>query len=1076
MQPKSLITDGNRLKPMKTAKDGRLAARGLAALLTVLYCCAFPAHAQISTWRLNPAAGDSFNTTTNWIPVGVPTGTALFGPTNGNVPLILANTRLNLILFGANAPSYSLGVFGPNTLELIGGGISNLSANHQVVDVLSGGTLAFGGSSAGNETIGYSNRGGTILFNASTAGSANFENQSGGTITFVNSSAGSSVINNNFGAATINFQGLSSADNSTISNFTLQGGGRIVFSGFSTAASAVITNFTAADSITFSGLSNAGNSTLQNVFGSTIIFTGASSGADAHVTSNGIFDISELTTGGTTVGSIAGSGEFFLGDKVLVTGLDGRSTTVTGIIADSGMGGGSGGQLDKVGPGTLTLLGNNTYSGGTNFIGGVVAVENDNNLGTGPLTFNGGTLEALSSGGGIDSDKPVELNTRGGTFLADAGTTSTLNGLLSGPGSFTKDGPGSLILTFDNSYTGGTTIKGGVLQLGNGGTTGDIQGNVQDNGTLVFNHSGTANGAKRTFDGLIYGTGSVVKAGRDTLELTNDNTFTGRLTIQNGILVAGIPAGSNQTTSYALGQGDVYLQAGTLRAPTLDPITINVGRDYIQGPNGTLELGVQGIDGKDYDHIVAAGSASVGGTLSVFSLNNFAPSNGNAFEVVRGDAGRSGTFSTINDFLNLNHLQRVDIYAKNAVVLLYLAPQPIEPPEPPIKPPVIPPVPGEMPGPNPPPIEEQDPDEVVPPTEPDAPIPEQEVVRLVDPTAGELTSLYQIGFSAADMQRFSLGDRMFQIQQSVVPPQPVTELASPTTKENEGKALEGKAPPPAPPPSPINRWGVWASSWGDFVDLDSTIAAQGYRFTTFGISAGVDYLIIPNHFAVGLLGGYSHSWINLTPSGSATANTGRGGLYATYFNQGWWVDVAGWAGGTNYSTSRQALAGTANGETSGWEASTFGEAGKDFLCGNFSFGPTVAMQYTNVHLNGFGENGSLVPLDIHGDSQDSLVTDVGGRAYYTWHGSNTTVIPQVKLAWEHEFLYSTLPLTISAPALAGATTTVNGPSVGHDSMIIDATLSIQPTSRIWLTIGYDGQVLRDHYFSNSVIGTLSFTF
>ena len=59
---------------------------------------------------------------------------------------------------------------------------------------------------------------------------------------------------------------------------------------------------------------------------------------------------------------------------------------------------------------------------------------------------------------------------------------------------------------------------------------------------------------------------------------------------QNGILVAGIPAGSNQTTSYALGQGDVYLQAGTLRAPTLDPIIINVGRNYIQGPNGTLEL------------------------------------------------------------------------------------------------------------------------------------------------------------------------------------------------------------------------------------------------------------------------------------------------------------------------------------------------------------------------------------------------------------------------------------------------------------------------------------------------------
>ena len=242
------------------------------------------------------------------------------------------------------------------------------------------------------------------------------------------------------------------------------------------------------------------------------------------------------------------------------------------------------------------------------------------------------------------------------------------------------------------------------------------------------------------------------------------------------------------------------------------------------------------------------------------------------------------------------------------------------------------------------------------------------------------------------------------------------------------------------------------------------------------MSAGVDYLLIPNHFAVGLFGGYSHSWVHLTPSGSADANTGRGGLYVTYFNQGWWVDVAGWAGGTNYSTSRQGILGMANGSTIGWEASTFGEAGKDFLCGNFTFGPVVAMQYTNVHVNGFGENGSLVPLDIHGDSQDSLVTDVGGRAYYTWQGAKTTIIPKVELYWEHEYLYSNLPLTISAPDLDNATTTVSGPNVGHDSMIIGASLSIRPTSWIWLTIGYNGQVLRDHYLSNSVVGTLSFGF
>jgi len=241
------------------------------------------------------------------------------------------------------------------------------------------------------------------------------------------------------------------------------------------------------------------------------------------------------------------------------------------------------------------------------------------------------------------------------------------------------------------------------------------------------------------------------------------------------------------------------------------------------------------------------------------------------------------------------------------------------------------------------------------------------------------------------------------------------------------------------------------------------------------MSAGVDYLIT-DHFAVGLFGGYSHTWVNFNPSGSATVNTGRGGLYATYFQQGWWINAAVWGGGNSYSTSRQAVAGQANGETDGWELSTFGDAGYDFHCGDLSFGPTISMQYTDVHLSGFGEHGSLVPLNIHSDSQDSLRTDLGGQAYYKWHVGNIPVVPTVRLAWEHEYFYANLPITASAPALDGATATFSGPDEGHDSLIINANIAVQWTPRIWTTIGYDGQVARDHYNSNAVTGTFSFSF
>jgi len=93
-------------------------------------------------------------------------------------------------------------------------------------------------------------------------------------------------------------------------------------------------------------------------------------------------------------------------------------------------------------------------------------VKSDANLGTGPLSFNGGTLEALAAGGGVASSKAITLKTLGGRFLADAATTtSTLSGSISGAGSLTKDGLGTLVLSGANTYTGGTILRAGALTV-----------------------------------------------------------------------------------------------------------------------------------------------------------------------------------------------------------------------------------------------------------------------------------------------------------------------------------------------------------------------------------------------------------------------------------------------------------------------------------------------------------------------------------------------------------------------------------------------------------------------------------
>src|SRR5207247_2043306 len=119
---------------------------------------------------------------------------------------------------------------------------------------------------------------------------------------------------------------------------------------------------------------------------------------------------------------------------------------------------------------------------------------------------------------------------------------------ISGTGSLTQSGSGTLILTNANSYTGTTLINAGTLQVGNGGASGTLgTGAVTDNATLVFNRSDTF-----TVTNAISGTGSLTQSGSGTLIFTNANIYTGTTVISAGTLQVG-----NGGASGTLGTGDV---------------------------------------------------------------------------------------------------------------------------------------------------------------------------------------------------------------------------------------------------------------------------------------------------------------------------------------------------------------------------------------------------------------------------------------------------------------------------------------------------------------------------------------
>jgi hypothetical protein len=316
----------------------------LTILLATTVLGVVSAHAVDGIWQ---GPGTDWVDGTNWSSnPDVPNGTATFD--NNAAPTSLNNggfVAIGTVQFLAGAPSYTIGV--DNAFLVTGTGFINNSGNPQTFNV-SDNLIFQNGSSAGGVNI--NNAGFTFFQNTSTAGTAVIVN--GGVLQFNDTStaAGATITNN----AVMDFFDGTSAGSSSITNSNT---GTLSFNNTAaTAANATISNDGVAQ---FNDTSTAANAVITTNSGGTTSFTGASTGGNARFITNagGTVDISGLGAAGMTAGSIEGAGDYVLGSKTLTAGGNNASTTVDGVIS------GNGGGIAKVGTGTMTLTGTNTYTG-----------------------------------------------------------------------------------------------------------------------------------------------------------------------------------------------------------------------------------------------------------------------------------------------------------------------------------------------------------------------------------------------------------------------------------------------------------------------------------------------------------------------------------------------------------------------------------------------------------------------------------------------------------------------------------------------------------------------------------------
>jgi autotransporter-associated beta strand protein len=484
-------------------------------------------------------------------------------------------------------------------------------------------------------------------FNASTITTINI--QQAGT------QVGALQFNATAPAYTFNVTGTSGVPSSLV----IQGDGVADVSG--NAPTFVVSGVSGAlGTLQFNNASTAGDAIIMtNAFGQTI-FSGNSSGGSARFITNagGVVDFSGTSgpagNNRVTTGSIEGAGAYNVGANTLVVGLNGLSTTVSGTINDGGISGGSGASLVKVGAGTLILSGANTYTGLTAVLGGTLQLGDGGTSGsilgnvfnattfainrsdtytfggvivgggafvqmgpgttvfTGNSFYTGGTTIAagtLQLGNGGTSGSIIGDVVNNGILAVNRSDTLTLRGVISGTGAFQQNGIGTTVLTGDNVYMGGTTINAGTLQLGNGGASGSIIGNVTSNGTFAINRSDTY-----TFGGVISGTGAFAQIGPGTTILTAANSYSGGTAINAGVLAVAADANLGAASGgLAFGGGTLQFLSGftTNRA-----VTLNAGGGTLDtnGNSATL-AGVIGGSG---------GLAKIGdGTLVLAGANSY---------------------------------------------------------------------------------------------------------------------------------------------------------------------------------------------------------------------------------------------------------------------------------------------------------------------------------------------------------------------------------------------------------------------------------------------------------------------
>jgi len=355
-----------------------------------------------------------------------------------------------------------------------------------------------------------------------------------------------------------------------------------------------------------------------------------------------------ITTLSTDSGSITlGNSSAGHGVTLAATTTGTTALNFSGIIADgSGVTSGFGAVTISATTGVIELSGANTFAGGVNLTSGNLSLNSATALGAGALTINGGNLSQVTASNTITNANALVLdqdfsytgvgstlnlgngavnlgaltnNALGGNTAVNAAriitvsgtTTLTIGGIVSNgtnglTNSVTKAGTGTLILSGNSLYTGGTTVNAGVLQLGGTQT-----------GSITINSGGTLNNA-----GLFSTVTAWITSGDITTGSTGDIALTGADTENINFgndtnLMLGASSNATYSGTITTSGTTVHLGGGGGTLTVTNANVVPTGDNLVIGANSVPTLLTNSAAGTSTGTVAFTGAINVTGTTTV---------------------------------------------------------------------------------------------------------------------------------------------------------------------------------------------------------------------------------------------------------------------------------------------------------------------------------------------------------------------------------------------------------------------------------------------------------------------------